>query len=139
MAARSFALFMGIAFTLAGVGGFLPGITLPPDSDMPTLTASASYGLLLGLFPINLVHNLIHLLFGIWSLAASRGDVTARRYSQVLALTLTVLAVMGLLPMLNITFGALPLFGHDVWLHALEAGAAFYFGFVYKGVHHGYT
>lgn len=134
MAARYFALFMGIAFTLAGAGGFLPGITLSPHEDMPSLTLHASYGLLLGLFPINLVHNLVHLLFGIWGLAAYRGDTSARSYAQGLALTLILFTLMGLLPLFRTTFGTLPLFGHDIWLHGLEAAAAFYFGFVYKGV-----
>lgn len=139
MAARYFALFMGIAFTLAGVGGFLPGITLPPESTMPSLAVSTSYGLLLGLFPINLIHNLVHLGFAIWGLAAFGGYTSVRTFSRGMFFALTVLTLMGLLPMLNTTFGILPLFGHDIWLHGLEAAAAFYFGFLYKGSGYGYT
>ena len=41
-----------------------------------------------------------------------------------------VLAVMGLVPGLDTTFGLVPIYGHDVWLHALLAGVAAYFGFV---------
>jgi hypothetical protein len=37
---------------------------------------------------------------------------------------------MGLLPTLNVAFGLAPLFGHDVWLHGVEAVAAGYIGFV---------
>jgi hypothetical protein len=37
---------------------------------------------------------------------------------------------MGLLPQLDVTFGLAPLFGHDVWLHGVEAVAAGYIGFV---------
>jgi Domain of unknown function (DUF4383) len=36
---------------------------------------------------------------------------------------------MGLIPVLNTTFGFIPLFGHDIWLHALIAIGAAYFGF----------
>ena len=36
---------------------------------------------------------------------------------------------MGLLPVLNMTFGLIPLYGHDVWLHAGFAAMASYFGF----------
>ena len=36
---------------------------------------------------------------------------------------------MGLIPVLNTTFGLVPLFGHDVWLHAGTAALAAYFGF----------
>jgi hypothetical protein len=39
------------------------------------------------------------------------------------------LAVMGLIPGLNTLFGLVPLFGHDVWLHAGTAAIAAYFGF----------
>lgn len=49
MAARYFALFMGIAFTLAGIGG----IALSADADVHGLVLPAGYGLLLRLFPVN--------------------------------------------------------------------------------------
>ena len=39
-----------------------------------------------------------------------------------------VLAVMGFIPGVNTVFGSVPLFGHDVWLHALTAAIAAYFG-----------
>ncbi len=139
MAVRYFALLMGVAFTLAGVGGFVPGVTLPPNGDMPGLALPASYGLLLGLFPINLLHNLIHLGLGIWGLAAWRGYESARRFARGVAVVLAVFTVMGLLPALNTTFGVLPLFSHDIWLHGLEAAAAFYFGFIYKEVRYEYA
>ncbi len=38
-----------------------------------------------------------------------------------------VLAVMGLVPGLDTTFGLAPIYGHDIWL---LAGVAAYFGFV---------
>lgn len=139
MAVRYFALLMGVAFTLAGVGGFVPGVTLPPNADMPALALPASYGLLLGLFPINLIHNLIHLGLGIWGLVAWRGYESARLFARGVAVVLAAFTVMGLLPVFNTTFGVLPLFSHDIWLHGLEAAAAFYFGFVYKGVRYGYA
>lgn len=127
MAARYFALLMGIAFVLAGVGGFIPGITQPAvtDSILPTTN-----GYLLGLFPINAVHNLVHLSFGIWGLLAYRTYATARTYSRGLAIILGIFTVMGLLPAVSTMFGLMPLFGHDIWLHALEAVIAFYLGYI---------
>jgi hypothetical protein len=44
---------------------------------------------------------------------------------------LTVFTVMGLLPGLSTTLGLLPLFGHDIWLHGLEALLAVYLGWFY--------
>jgi hypothetical protein len=40
-----------------------------------------------------------------------------------------VLVVMGLIPVLNTTFGLIPIYGHDIWLHAVLALIAAYFGF----------
>jgi hypothetical protein len=36
---------------------------------------------------------------------------------------------MGFIPLLNTTFGLVPLYGHDLWLHAALAIVAAYFGF----------
>ena len=41
-----------------------------------------------------------------------------------------MVAVLGLLPQTNTTFGLIPIYGADVWLHAVIAAAAAYFGFV---------
>lgn len=131
MLVRYFTLLMGTAFTLAGIGGFLPGISRPASPDMPSLAIDTSYGLLLGLFPVNLVHNLIHLGIGIWGLAAYRSAQASLIFTRSLAVVLAVFTVMGLLPALSTTFGLLPLFGHDIWLHGLEALIAFYLGWVY--------
>ena len=46
-----------------------------------------------------------------------------------IAFPAVLLTVMGLIPGLNTTFGLIPIHGNDVWLHALIAIAAAYFGF----------
>ena len=61
--------------------------------------------------------------------------MTVRRFAMVMGvafLLVGVLAVMGLIPAANMwnTFGLIPIHGHDVWLHAVIAAAAAYFGFV---------
>ena len=129
MTTQRFAMFMGIVFLLVGVLGFVPGSTAPPPPQTPDLAVHAGYGYLLGLFPVNVLHNLVHLAIGIWGLTAYRTLTWARRFAQGLAIFYGMLAVMGLIPVLNTTFGLIPIFGHDVWLHAVTAIAAAYFGF----------
>ena len=86
---------------------------------------------LLGLFPVNLLHNIVHLAIGAWGLASYRSRDGAVAYARGLAILYGLLAIMGILPRpFNNTFGLVPIFGHDVWLHALTALAAAYFGFV---------
>lgn len=127
--ARAFALGMGLAFLMAAVGGFLPVMTHHPAPTAPPLAVAMSHGLLLGLFPVNVVHNLAHLLFGIaGGLAGAAGAAWSRRYCRWLAVALTIFTVLGAVPAWSTVGGLLPLHGHDVWLHGLEAAAAAWCG-----------
>src|SRR6185295_17834597 len=130
MNARTFALAIGVAFLAAGVLGFVPGAVHPPHVGSPDLRIDTGYGYLLGLFPVNVLHNLVHLLIGIAGVIASRAHSVAIRFSRGLAVFYGALAIMGLIPALGTTFGLIPIFGNDVWLHALTAAAAAYFGWV---------
>jgi hypothetical protein len=127
---RYFALVVGIAFTFAGIGGFVPGITQPPPADALPLHVHMSYGYLLGLFPINILHNLFHFCVGLLGLAAYRKFSTALLFARGLAIVLGILTLMGFVPGLNTTFGFFPLYGHAIWLHGIEAVAALYLGFL---------
>lgn len=126
---RYFALVIGILFVLAGIGGFLPFITQPPPAGAPSLHLTAAHGRLLGLFPVNIAHNIFHFTVGVLGLLAYRGYASARQFARGLAVTLGILTFMGLFPVLNTTFGWLPLYGHAVWLHGVEAALAAYLGF----------
>lgn len=129
MKTRYFALVVGIVYLFLGILGFIPSLLALPVSA-PTLAVSAGYGYLFGLFPVNLLHNLAHLAIGIWGIIAyRRGLNAARLYARSLAILFGVLAVLGLIPIVKTVFGLMPLFGHDVWLHALSAIIAAYFGY----------
>jgi hypothetical protein len=43
-----------------------------------------------------------------------------------------VLMIAGFIPGLSTMFGLVPLFGNDIWLHAVLAGVAAYFGWVHR-------
>lgn len=129
MTSRNFAQTAGIVYLAVGVLGFIPGLLGMPRATAPSLALDAGYGLLFGLFPVNLLHNLVHLGVGAWGLTAARNVLSARSFARGLAYFYGALAIMGLIPGLNTLFGLVPLFGHDIWLHALTAAAAAYFGF----------
>ncbi|MEX2631120.1 MAG: DUF4383 domain-containing protein [Tistlia sp.] len=122
-----FALIMGIVFLLVGIAGFVPGLVMEHQPAEGDVVADA--GLLFGLFPVNLLHNLVHLAFGIWGVAVFRRFGAARLYAQAVAVIYAVLAVMGFFEGLNTLFGLVPLYGNDIWLHLVIAIAAAIFGF----------
>ena len=64
---------------------------------------------------------------GSFPLEAGRVNTTVE--SETSGFTLSVL---GLLPQTNTLFGFVPLHGNDVWLHAVLALVAAYFGFVHR-------
>ena len=114
---------IGAIFLAIGILGFFPGVSQPPAHHMEPSTT----GLLFGLFPINGLHNLVHIGFGIWALSAAKAVDTARVFCAANAIIYAVLAVCGLIPVLNNMFGLVPLHGHDVWLHGLIALVSAYF------------
>jgi hypothetical protein len=130
MNVRNFALIFGVVFVAIAVSGFIPGLN--QHADHPGLSINEGSGNVFGLFPVNIVHNLVHLLFGIWGLAASRSLDASRGYAKALGIIYAVLAIMGLIPGLDTMFGLAPLFGNDVWLHALLAAAGIYFGWFHR-------
>ena len=134
---RKCALSLGIVFLVLGIAGLIPNfVSLPSatfDSGIP-LDADSIYakgfGFLFGLFPTNLLHNLVHLTVGLFGIAASSTPSGARLYNRGFAVSYALIAVMGLLPLTKTTFGVMPIFGNNVWFNALTGAIAGYFGFV---------
>lgn len=140
MAIKRFALIYGVVFLLVGLAGFVPG--LGAAHDHPDVAVDSGLQTLFGLFPVNTPHNLAHLLFGVWGLVAARSAGASSAYAKVVALGYGLLTVMGLIPGANLhtTFGLMPLYGHDIWLHALLAIVAAYLAFgrpAQEARHHG--
>ena len=127
MNTRIFVLILGIVFLAAGILGMFPQALMPAHDNV---TVHALHGRLIGLFPVNVLHSAVHVLFGIWGIVAFRNFLAAKTYARVVAVAYGLLTIMGLIPGLNTVFGLIPIYGNDVWLHALIAIVAAYFGFM---------
>ncbi|MCM0043055.1 MAG: DUF4383 domain-containing protein [Burkholderiaceae bacterium] len=127
MSTKRFAMIAGIVYLLVGIAGFFPALLTAPD-PAHSVSLNVLHGNLLGLFPVNIAHTLVHLAIGAWGVMAARGDGTAITYARSLAILYAVLAIMGLFPRLDTVFGLIPLHSHDIWLHAGTAAVAAYFG-----------
>ena len=117
------ALVFGIVFLLFGVLGLL-------QAGGREMGADPAPALLLGLFPVNLLHNIVHLVFGIWGIAASRSFAGAKSFAQIGGVIYIVLTVLGFIA--PTTFGFIPIGGHNIWLHAVLGLALAFFGFTAK-------
>jgi hypothetical protein len=72
--------------------------------------------LLLGYFPVNVVHNAAHILLGIWGIAAAKSFGGAKSYATLAGLLYIVLAIVGYVE--PNPGDMLPRGGNDVYLHA---------------------
>lgn len=134
--ARYCALALGILFTVIGIAGFIPAfVSQGPyySANEATSIYTTGFGQLFGLFPINIVHNVVHLLVGLLGLVAYTNGFS-RTYCRVFAYAYAGIALLGLLPFSKTVFGLMPIFGNNVWFNALTAAIAAYFGFAKPSV-----
>lgn len=130
MQIRYWALVIGVVYLLVGIVGFVPALYSSPPASAPTVTVTAAYGYLLGLFPVNALHDIVHILIGLLGIGSGARINTARGYSRFLFLAYGALTFIGFIPGLDTLFGYVPLFGNDIWLHAGTALVSAYFGWI---------
>jgi len=106
-------------FLLVGVLGFVPGITT--DYDQLTLFGHMSGAALLGIFDVSVLHNLVHLLFGVVGLVAARTPGGARSYLLVGGVIYLVLFLYGLLIPMDGPANFVPVNTADNYLHLVLA------------------
>jgi hypothetical protein len=105
----------GVVLTLVGVLGFVPGITTD--------------NLLLGIFHVDMLHSIVHIVTGLAALAAAMGYFSSKLYFQVFGV------VYGLVTVLGFVTGGAILFETnmaDNVLHLAIAAVALYAGFMMK-------
>lgn len=115
------AMLVGAVFLLVGILGFVPGVTT--DYDTMKFAAHDSEAKLLALFQVSILHNIVHLLFGVAGLAMARTAATARTFLIGGGLVYLVLWIYGLIIDHDSAANFVPLNTADNWLHlALGAG-----------------
>ena len=121
---RTIATVFGAVYVIIGLAGFLPALvtgSAPPD--MPSAD-----GNLLGIFPINALHNIVHLVIGAALLYGSTQTDRARAVARIVGIVYAAVGVLGLIA--PDTFGLMPIGGADVALHLLTAAILLYIGFM---------
>lgn len=110
-----FAVAVGAVFLLVGVLGFIPGITT--NYEALSGAGHESGALLLGLFQVSILHNLVHLAFGIAGLLMSRTIGGAKGFLVGGGVVYLVLWLYGLLIDHDGPANFVPVNNADNWLH----------------------
>ncbi|GAA3744229.1 hypothetical protein HDA32_002403 [Spinactinospora alkalitolerans] len=113
--ARLVAAIVAAVFLLVGILGFIPGATT--DYGAMQFAGHESEALLLGLFQVSILHNIVHLLFGVVGLIMARTARLARLYLLGGGIVYLVLWVYGLLIGHDSAANFVPLNAADNWLH----------------------
>ena len=109
--AKKVSLGFGVVYLLVGVLGFIPGITVP--------TEHPGHGLLLGIFAVNTLHNLVHLMAGAALVIAGLAD--REMTSKINWLLAAVFALLVPASFIAPVLEAVPLNIPDTLLHAASA------------------
>ncbi|WP_067499468.1 DUF4383 domain-containing protein [Actinoplanes sp. TFC3] len=109
------ALAVGIVFLLVGLLGFVPGVT--SDYSALSFAGHHSGAKLLGIFEVSVLHNIVHLLFGVAGLALARTAANARLYLIGGGAIYLVLWLYGLVIDHDSAANFVPVNGADNWLH----------------------
>ena len=116
---KQVAMVIGVVFILIGLLGFIPGVT--HDS------------MLFGLFKVDALHNVVHLLSGAVLLYASMaGASQAKTGLQVIGVVYALVAILGFFVGDGKVLGFLVNNANDTYLHLVLALVILYFGFMGK-------
>jgi Domain of unknown function (DUF4383) len=109
------ALAMGAVFLLVGVLGFVPGIT--SNFGQLTFAGHHSDAALLGIFNVSILHNLVHLAFGVAGVVLARTFNSARSYLIGGGVVYLALFIYGLVINHDSSANFVPVNDADNWLH----------------------
>ncbi len=93
--AQKLAFLFGVTFIIVGVGGFIPGLTTDLYDGLE-FAGNDGTSELLGIFKVSILHNIVHLLFGVGILAAKR-HASSLQYLLYGGVAYLVLFLMGLI------------------------------------------
>jgi hypothetical protein len=135
--ARGAAAAVGVVFLLVGALGFIPGVTT--DYDSMTFADQESGAELLGVFQVSVLHNIVHLLFGVGGLIAATQARFVAPFLYASAAVYGVLTAYGIMVDQASEENFIPVNSADNWLHlVLTVGMAAMGWVVYQRLHGGH-
>lgn len=120
---KTIAAVFGAVLLLVGIAGFISAFTEP--------IAGSDHELLLGIFEVNAMHNVVHILTGALALFAATSAMYARRYFQAFGIVYGLVFLLGIIQG-DTVLGLFPVNAANHWLHAGITALALYLGFGYR-------
>jgi hypothetical protein len=108
-------LGMGLIFLVIGIFGFVPGFTT--NYEALRFAGHESEAMLLGYFQVSVLHNVVHLLFGVAGVVMCRTPSGSRRFLFGGGIIYLVLWVYGLIFSGDTPANFVPTNTADNWLH----------------------
>ena len=109
------ALIVGIVFLVVGIAGFIPGLTHPME-EMDAAGAD-SEAMLFGVFQVSILHNIVHLLFGVAGVAVAARAKASRQFLIWGGVIYLLLFIYGLFAVNAPEANFVPVNIADNWLH----------------------
>jgi hypothetical protein len=106
---------MGVVFLVVGAAGFIPGLTT--NYDQLSFAGHESEAMLFGVFQVSILHNIVHLLYGVAGLALARTVSGARLFLIGGGAIYALLWLYGLVIDHGSDANFVPVNGADNWLH----------------------
>jgi hypothetical protein len=125
-AAQKAAVAFGVVFLLVGIAGFIPGLTT--NLDAMQFAGHESGALLFGIFQVSILHNLVHILYGLAGLGLATTHVAARNYLIWGGAVYALLWLYGLIIADDVPANFVPVNFADDWLHFVLAVAMILLG-----------
>ena len=129
MTARTYAALIGALFLTIGLLGFIPALWGRAPGG-PPLSISVFHASLFGVFAVNIILNMVHMVIGLWGTMAANNRYSALIFARAGCIVLALMGIAAIIPVDSIrsVWGTMPLSGgYNEWLYLICAAIGLFF------------
>jgi hypothetical protein len=129
MTAQTYAALFGALYLILGIAGFVPPLWERVPAGAPPMQVTVFYASLFGIFTVNIILSMMHLVIGLWGVMAANSRYPALVFARGSTVLFLLLGIAGLIPRgpVKTLWGTAPLHGYNAWLYLATALVALFF------------